>query len=395
MCKKQTSVSHSSTEAEVISLDAGLRMAGILALDLWDLVIEVFHSSPNQTHKTKDVREPQGNLSQPLNTNLDLIHIDHVPSSGTHSGSNAMLYVFEEQELEERCVAKSRSTAMNLSSHVPTSSSSAKSPIVSQRPGILIATEKTEGRMRGNSESDAASSSQARLQDAFLGGLMDNATGKLVATKEDSGDVDLSESETGSEENVTRKPVAHKRASGKPHASSKSECQGSPKAERTEWSHKLHVSPATVHHTEAVFVIVRRIYRREHDDPTNDLDVNVAIWSILLNTTLRAAVHLGQDHDANLHYVKSHHWNSVGQLFNETGKLISEQKEITGVSTIAFKDATWMSTSLLCEKAYRITNAKVVFSDSVLCVGKMGDDPIATWRSRTKMVIRKTITSRM
>ena len=37
MCKKQTSVSLYSTESEVISLDAGLRMDGILALDLWDL----------------------------------------------------------------------------------------------------------------------------------------------------------------------------------------------------------------------------------------------------------------------------------------------------------------------------------------------------------------------
>ena len=45
MCKKQTSVSFCSTEAEVISLDAGLRMDGIPALDLWDLVVEVFHSS--------------------------------------------------------------------------------------------------------------------------------------------------------------------------------------------------------------------------------------------------------------------------------------------------------------------------------------------------------------
>ena len=66
MCKKQTSVSHSSTEAEVISLDAGLRMDGIPALDLWELVIEVFHSSPNQTNKTKDVREPRGNCRQLL-----------------------------------------------------------------------------------------------------------------------------------------------------------------------------------------------------------------------------------------------------------------------------------------------------------------------------------------
>ena len=53
MCKKQTSVSHCSTEAEIISHDAGLRMEGILVRDLWDLVIEVFHSPPNQTNKTK------------------------------------------------------------------------------------------------------------------------------------------------------------------------------------------------------------------------------------------------------------------------------------------------------------------------------------------------------
>ena len=45
MCKKQTSVSHSSTEVEIISLDAGLRVDGIPALDLWNLVIEVFHYS--------------------------------------------------------------------------------------------------------------------------------------------------------------------------------------------------------------------------------------------------------------------------------------------------------------------------------------------------------------
>ena len=109
MYKKQTSVSHSSTEAEVISLDAGLRMDGIPALDLWDLVIEVFHSSPNQTNETKYFRELQGNLSPSTpptmrsqiptkRINLDLTNIDHVPSSGSHSGSIAMLCVFEDNE---------------------------------------------------------------------------------------------------------------------------------------------------------------------------------------------------------------------------------------------------------------------------------------------------------
>ena len=42
MCKKQTAVSHSSTESEIISLDAGLRLDGLPALELWDLIVSVF-----------------------------------------------------------------------------------------------------------------------------------------------------------------------------------------------------------------------------------------------------------------------------------------------------------------------------------------------------------------
>ena len=49
MCKKQTSVSHSSTEPEIISLDAGLRLDGIPALDLWDLIVSVLGNTI-QTH---------------------------------------------------------------------------------------------------------------------------------------------------------------------------------------------------------------------------------------------------------------------------------------------------------------------------------------------------------
>ena len=45
--------SHCSTEAEIISLDAGLRMDGIPALDLWNMVLEVFHYSQNQSNKPR------------------------------------------------------------------------------------------------------------------------------------------------------------------------------------------------------------------------------------------------------------------------------------------------------------------------------------------------------
>ena len=67
MGKKNTSVSHGSTEAEIISLDAGLRMDGIPALDLWDLDIKVFHSSPNQSKKTKD--QVRGDSSRKTTSN--------------------------------------------------------------------------------------------------------------------------------------------------------------------------------------------------------------------------------------------------------------------------------------------------------------------------------------
>ena len=48
MCEKQTLVSHSSTESEIISLDAGLRLDGIPALDLWDLIVAVLHGNTYQ-----------------------------------------------------------------------------------------------------------------------------------------------------------------------------------------------------------------------------------------------------------------------------------------------------------------------------------------------------------
>ena len=52
MCQKQTSVSHSSTESEIISLDAGLRLDGVPALELWDLIVAVLGYT-NQSHKER------------------------------------------------------------------------------------------------------------------------------------------------------------------------------------------------------------------------------------------------------------------------------------------------------------------------------------------------------
>ena len=86
----------------------------------------------------------------------------------------------QEQKEGDRIVAKSKPTAMNVTSTVSSSSSSVNHPIASKSPGILKAsTGKPDARARRNSKPDAASSSQGRLKDAYLGGLMVEVAGNL------------------------------------------------------------------------------------------------------------------------------------------------------------------------------------------------------------------------
>ena len=62
-------VSHSSTEAEIISLDAGLRIDGLLALDLWDIAIEVLRSTNSTVKPGHDcIRETCAGHPQNQNT---------------------------------------------------------------------------------------------------------------------------------------------------------------------------------------------------------------------------------------------------------------------------------------------------------------------------------------
>ena len=69
---------------------------------------------------------------------------------------------------------------------------------------------------------------------------------------------------------------------------------------------------------EAVFSMVRKTYGKQPGDPMNDLNVNLAIWGMIMKTTLQAAVHLGRK-DA-----KNHIWDSLGQLFEDIERLICE-----------------------------------------------------------------------
>ena len=121
MCKKQTSVSHSSTESEIMSLDARLRMDGLLALDLWDIVIELLRSTNNNVKpKHTSIQETGATLHSKTKAQKvkrtqkvdQLSDVDYVPTN-THSSHNeSQLYIFEDNEAVIRMLIKGRSPTM-------------------------------------------------------------------------------------------------------------------------------------------------------------------------------------------------------------------------------------------------------------------------------------------
>ena len=98
-----------------------------------------------------------------------------------------------------------------------------------------------------------------------------------------------------------------------------------------------------------------------------------------------SAVHLGRDHVENLRFTKNQVLKSAKQLFQVTEKLIMDQTEIGGMTTIDYKEPTWRWTALLCDKAIEITNAKTfVFGDSVLCLRNISDQPVEPWMNKIR-----------
>ena len=107
-----------------------------------------------------------------------------------------------------------------------------------------------------------------------------------------------------------------------------------------------------------VFSIVRQTCGRNPTDDLKDLDVNTAIWDIFLSVTLQAAVHLGQDYTDNLPSTKNQPLKSVTQLFETTVRLIKDQTEITGLTTIDWMQPVRRATTLLCNRAVQIANSQ-------------------------------------
>ena len=145
-------------------------------------------------------------------------------------------------------------------------------PIASKSLGILTATGKPESRMRRTSKSDAALTSEVRLKDAYLGGLIEKQRGNPShQEEEDSEDSDNPDAEIWyyKEKQVTEEPVVQNRkAWGQPlaHGASSSVEKESQKDTEATWKHCLQISPHTSHFSQAVFSMIRELYGRQPGD---------------------------------------------------------------------------------------------------------------------------------
>ena len=127
MCMKQTAVSHSSTESEIISLDAGLRMDGLLTLDLLDMVIEALRSTNNTTRQGKRAHgdlygtgEHSISKKSKLKPQLkkrkrdveQLSTVDYILTNTHSSQGESQLYIFKDNEAVIKMIIKGRSLTM-------------------------------------------------------------------------------------------------------------------------------------------------------------------------------------------------------------------------------------------------------------------------------------------
>ena len=110
--KKQTSVSHSSTESDIISLDAKLRLDGIPALDLWDLIVAVLHGNTYQTNQERGDPHKSPTRIKIHWKRDDLDNVDFISSNVHSSRKEALLYIFEDNEAVIKMIIKGRSPTM-------------------------------------------------------------------------------------------------------------------------------------------------------------------------------------------------------------------------------------------------------------------------------------------
>ena len=102
--------------------------------------------------------------------------------------------------------------------------------------------------------------------------------------------------------------------------------------------------------------------------------------------TMNAATFMGKNFQNNRNSITNTTDLTLKQMFDISTRLVSEQNEISGLETIGWENHSWKYLSLIGdERVINLQRTKVyVFSDSVLCLGKIFENPQSNdaWEQR-------------
>ena len=107
---------------------------------------------------------------------------------------------------------------------------------------------------------------------------------------------------------------------------------------------------------------------------------------MFMATTLNAATFMGKNFSTIQSVVKNHESVTLKQMFDVTAQLVNNQEEINCLDKILYGKNSWTRLSLIeDEVVINLQSTKVyVFSDSVLCLGKVLQHPESNeaWKNR-------------
>ena len=110
---------------------------------------------------------------------------------------------------------------------------------------------------------------------------------------------------------------------------------------------------------------------------TEDGEKHSMIWGMFMTVTMESGVFMGKNYLNNFQSIANTTDLTLKQMFGISTRLVSEQDEISGLDTIGWENHSWKYLSLIGEgRVINLQRTKVyVFPDSVLCLGKIFENP--------------------
>ena len=131
---------------------------------------------------------------------------------------------------------------------------------------------------------------------------------------------------------------------------------------------------------------VRIRQKRMSNNVAEDCTEHSIIWGMFMATTLNAATFMGKSYSTMRNVVQNGEKITLKQMFDVTATTINNDEEVYCLDKIEYQRNTWTQLSLINDHVViGLQSSKVyVFSDSVLCLGKVLQHPECNqaWKDR-------------